>query len=55
MQGVLSVGSKSLINVGGVGLNSLVSKNPEDIYNSALQVRGVESTVWSLRNELLIF
>ena len=43
MQGVLSVGSKSLSNVGGVAINSLVSKNPEDKNNSALQLRGVES------------
>lgn len=43
MQGVLSVGSKSVSNVGGVAVNSLVSKNPEDKNNSALQLRGVES------------
>lgn len=46
MQGVLSVGSKSLSNVGGVAINSLVSKNPEDKNNSALQLRGVESKSW---------
>jgi hypothetical protein len=43
MQGVLSAGSKSLSNAGGVAINSLVSKNPEDKNNSALQLRGVES------------
>ena len=43
MQGVLSVGSKSVSNVGGVAVNSLVSKNPEDKNNLALQLRGVES------------
>ncbi|WP_242721810.1 hypothetical protein [Microcoleus vaginatus] len=43
MQGVLSLGSKSVSNLGGVVVNSLVSKNPEDKNNSALQLRGVES------------
>ncbi|MEP6519525.1 hypothetical protein [Microcoleus vaginatus] len=43
MQGVLSVGSKSVSNFGGVAVNSLVSKNPEYKNNSALQLRGVES------------
>lgn len=43
MQRVLSVGSKSVSNVGGVAVNSLVSKNPQDKNNSALQLRGVES------------
>lgn len=43
MQGVLSVGSKSVSNFGGVAVNSLVSQNPEDKNNSALQLRGVES------------
>jgi DNA anti-recombination protein RmuC len=43
MQRVLSVGSKSITNVGGVAVNSLVSKNPEYKNNSALQLRGVES------------
>ncbi|MEG4842290.1 MULTISPECIES: hypothetical protein [unclassified Microcoleus] len=43
MQGVWSVGSKSVSNFGGVAVNSLVSKNPEDKNNSALQLRGVES------------
>ena len=43
MQGVLSLGSKSVSNLGGVVVNSLVSKNPENKNNSALQLRGVES------------
>ncbi|MBD1828358.1 hypothetical protein NDI47_22635 [Microcoleus vaginatus GB1-A2] len=43
MQGVVKVGSKSVSNFGGVAVNSLVSKNPEDKNNSALQLRGVES------------
>ncbi|MEG4275878.1 hypothetical protein QUA62_00035 [Microcoleus sp. MON1_C1] len=43
MQGVLSLGSKSVSNLGGVVVNSLVSKNPKDKNNSALQLRGVES------------
>jgi hypothetical protein len=43
MQGVLSLGSKSVSNLGGVVVKSLVSKNPEDKNNSALQLRGVES------------
>ncbi|MEG5049480.1 MULTISPECIES: hypothetical protein [unclassified Microcoleus] len=44
MQGVLSFGSKSVSNVGGVAVNSLVSKNPEYKNNSGLQqLRGVES------------
>ncbi|MEG4245843.1 hypothetical protein QUA46_22020 [Microcoleus sp. MON2_D6] len=43
MQGVLSVGSKSVSNVGGVAVNSLVSQNPEYKNNSGLQLRGVES------------
>ncbi|MEG3833123.1 MULTISPECIES: hypothetical protein [unclassified Microcoleus] len=43
MQGVLSFGSKSVSNFGGVAVNSLVSKNLEYNNNSALQVRGVES------------
>ncbi|MEG4396608.1 hypothetical protein [Microcoleus sp. BROC3] len=44
MQGVLSFGSKSVSKVGGVAVNSLVSKNPEYKNNSGLQqLRGVES------------
>ncbi|NQE38193.1 hypothetical protein [Microcoleus asticus] len=43
MQGVLSVGPKAVSNVCGVAVNSLVSKNPEDKNNSALQLRGVAS------------
>ncbi|MEG4024749.1 hypothetical protein [Microcoleus sp. S13C4] len=43
MQGILSVASKFVSNFGGVAVNSLVSKNPEDKNNSALQLRGVES------------
>ncbi|MEG4520429.1 MULTISPECIES: hypothetical protein [unclassified Microcoleus] len=43
MQGVLSLGSKSVSNLGGVVVKSLVSKNPQDKNNSALQLRGVES------------
>ncbi|MEG4533782.1 hypothetical protein [Microcoleus sp. D2_18a_D3] len=43
MQGVLSLGSKSVSNLGGVVVNSLVSKNPKDKNNSALQLTGVES------------
>ncbi|MEG3922081.1 hypothetical protein QUA07_23640 [Microcoleus sp. T3_A4] len=43
MQRVLSVGSKSVSNVGRVAVNSLVSKNTEDKNNSGLQLRGVES------------
>lgn len=43
MQGVMIVGSKSVNNVGGVAVNSLVSKKPEYKNNSALQLRGVES------------
>ncbi|MEG4988517.1 hypothetical protein QUB08_22445 [Microcoleus sp. BR0-C5] len=43
MQGVLSFGSKSVSNFGGVAVNSLVSQNPEDKNNSGLQLRGVES------------
>ncbi|MEG4404371.1 hypothetical protein [Microcoleus sp. MON2_D5] len=43
MQGVLSLASKSVSNLGGVVVNSLVSKNPKDKNNSALQLRGVES------------
>ncbi|MEG5064799.1 hypothetical protein QUB33_14370 [Microcoleus sp. B3-A4] len=43
MQGVLSLSSKSVSNLGGVVVNSLVSKNPKDKNNSALQLRGVES------------
>ena len=43
MQGVLSVGSKSVSNVGGVAVNSLVSQNPEYKNNSGLQLRGVAS------------
>ncbi|EGK86758.1 hypothetical protein D0A34_09105 [Microcoleus vaginatus PCC 9802] len=43
MQGVLSLASKSVRNLGGVVVNSLVSKNPKNKNNSALQLRGVES------------
>ena len=43
MQGVFSVGSKSLGNIGGAAVNSLVSKNPGLHNNSALQLRGVKS------------
>jgi len=43
MQGVLSLSSKSVSNLGGVVVNSLVSKNPKDKNNSALQLTGVES------------
>jgi len=44
MQGVFSVGSKSLGNLGGGAVNSLVSRNAvENNNNSALQLRGVES------------
>ncbi|MEG4324843.1 hypothetical protein QUB37_17505 [Microcoleus sp. AT3-A2] len=43
MQRVVSFGSKSVSNVGGVAVNSLVSKNPQDKNNSGLQLRGVES------------
>ncbi len=43
MKRVLSFGSKSVSNVGGVAVNSLVSKNSESKNNSALQLRGVES------------
>lgn len=43
MQGVFSVVSKSVSKVGGLAVNSLVSKNPEDKNNSALQLRGLES------------
>ena len=45
IQGVFSVGSKSVTNLGGVAVNSLVSRNPRLNNNSALalQVRGVES------------
>ena len=49
MQAVLSVGSKFVSNVGGVAVNSLVSKNPKEKNNSALQLRGVESN--SLESE----
>ncbi|WP_341739380.1 MAG: hypothetical protein ACM65K_28345 [Microcoleus sp.] len=43
IQGVFSVGSKSVSNLGGVTVNSLVSRNAGLNNNSALQVRGVES------------
>lgn len=43
MQGVFSVASKSVSNVGGVAVNSLVPKNTQEKNNSALQLRGVES------------
>jgi hypothetical protein len=43
IQKVFNVGSKSISNLGGVTVNSLVSKNPGLNNNSALQVRGVES------------
>lgn len=43
MQGVLSVGSKSVSNLGGVAVNSLVSTTPGENNYSALQLRGVES------------
>ncbi|MEG4166911.1 hypothetical protein [Microcoleus sp. S13_C3] len=43
MPGVLSGGSKSVSNFGGVAVNSLFSQNPEYKNNSALQLRGVES------------
>ncbi|WP_333119338.1 MULTISPECIES: hypothetical protein [unclassified Microcoleus] len=52
MQGVLSVGSKSVSNAGGVAVNSLVSKNPEDKNNSALQLRGVESNSWESQERI---
>jgi len=43
IQGVFSVGSKSASNLGGVAVNSLVSRTPGSNDNSALQLRGVES------------
>ena len=43
MRGVLSFGFKSVSNLGGAVVNSLVSKNTEDKNNSVLQLRGVES------------
>ncbi|MEG4069920.1 hypothetical protein QUA42_21700 [Microcoleus sp. Pol11C2] len=43
MQGVLSLGLKSVSNLRGVVVNSLVSKNPKDKNNSVLQLRAVES------------
>jgi hypothetical protein len=43
MQGFFSVGSKSLGNIGGAAVNSLVSRNPGSNNHSALQLRGVES------------
>ncbi|MEG4859630.1 hypothetical protein QUB75_18925 [Microcoleus sp. K1-B6] len=43
MQGVLSVGSKSVSNLGGVAVNSLFSQNAEHKNNSALPLKGVES------------
>lgn len=43
IQGVFSVGSKSVSNLGGVAVNSLVSRTPGQNNNSALQLRGVES------------
>jgi len=43
IQGVFSVGSKSVSNLGGVAVNSLVSRNPGLHNNSALQLSGVES------------
>ena len=42
MQGVVSLGFKSVSNLGGVVVNSLVSKNTKDKNNSVLQLRGVE-------------
>jgi hypothetical protein len=42
MQGVLSLGFKSVSNLGGVAVNSLVSKNTQDKNDSALQLMGVE-------------
>lgn len=43
IQAVFSVDSKSASNLGGVAVNSLVSRNLGQNNNSALQVRGVES------------
>ncbi len=43
IQGVFSVGSKSVSNLGGLTVNSLVSNNPGLNNNSGLQVRVVES------------
>ncbi|MEG4225872.1 hypothetical protein QUA35_24225 [Microcoleus sp. N9_B2] len=52
MQRVLSVGYKSVSKVGGVAVNSLVSKNSEDKNNSGLQLRGVESNSWESQERL---
>ncbi|MEG4114845.1 MULTISPECIES: hypothetical protein [unclassified Microcoleus] len=52
MQGVLSFGSKSVSNVGGVAVNSLVSQNPEYKNNSGLQLRGVESNTLESQERL---
>ncbi|MFM9267675.1 hypothetical protein [Tychonema sp. BBK16] len=43
IQGFFKVGSKSVSNLGGVTVSSLVSSNPGLNNNSGLQVRGVES------------
>ena len=43
MQGALSLGLKSVSNLGEVAVNSLVSKNLKDKNNLVLQLRAVES------------
>lgn len=52
MQEVLSFGSKSVSNFGGVAVNSLVSQNPEHKNNSALQLRGSESNSLEFQERL---